>query len=473
MFLRYILMFLTPCTLYRWPKPKIEAYIIAGKAKVVESPGKPPLPTIEISSGEENVPDYSSGSEYLDDNTNIAGQPGPAYRRPATRQDSSPTNSTVSPGAELKTTELADTVTQERTEISSSQKLKSPTQSSSESKVSLSKKNKSSLVPEAHVSEIRIMKSTPIPPPKVRTWASHCVSSAQTQETPEKVNHLVLSRNEKTDRASRERAKQSKAIDHDSGEGSDSNETPDTPKPASTIASAIKEQGGSARPELDTENETTDEDSEELDSTEKNHAQTLAVDLALSGSEKGHSSNQREDIQDETTDEELTENSDDMQAEIDNQIFTQSFESTSSLDEPSKFPEKRKTVQKANTEAEVLQNNSSLRPSLRRMNMEAQRTRQADIEAAKARGLEKAQKVGNGIKRTSLLKENSDESFSDSSSDNGDLDNKDAEEMGPQMIAKFTDLGSTSNGNKRYSKESGKIGLAKLGKQFGANKYKD
>jgi hypothetical protein len=469
----------------------------------MESPGKPPSPTIVISSDEEIVAEFSSGSEYTDDNAIVTGKPGPAYRKPATRQASSPMNSEVSSGVEVKIAQHQGNVTQ-GTKNSSSDKAKSPTQSSIKSNGISIPKDTSSLVPEELVSEVRVWKSTPIPPPKARTPASQRGSSTQTQEPSDKVNSLTTVKGEQADPALLETDKQSETTEDDSEEESDSTETHDTPKKGNTPAAAEKEDVDQARLNADAQNETTDEDSEEeSEDAEFNNIPTPAIGLALASGGKGHSGQQGENINDETTDHELEEDSDEIQAEIDDQLLTQSFESKSSLQKLPKFPDKGKALPRANTDAEAVQKYSSARPSLRRMNQEAQRTKLANSEAAKARGLEKVQKMGNGVKRTGLLAEDSEDSLSDTSStsssygsnlrmedssdedkskstradhadlDQGDLDNEDAEEMGEQLIAKITDLGApSSNWDKKDGMKPGKIGWTKRGKQFGANKNK-
>lgn len=443
----------------------------------MESPWKPPSPKLVTKSDEEIIAD-SSGSEYLENNTRAVGEPGPAYRKPVTRHASSPSNSEVSTAMKLKTGQHNSSVSEEA-ENSSSETSKPPTQSSSERDGISVQDDKASLSPEGDESLVRTSKSTPIPLPRSRIPASQRGSLTQIKESPKKADSLTSGTNDKADKESVEIDKENEAANDASEEESDSTETRNAAKPTNVLASPTEEQDRSPRLEAEMQNETTDEDSEEeSDSTETHNIPKITHGLASAEGSKDYSARQKENVRDETTDEEQEEDSDDMQAEIDDQLLTQPLESASSLKRHSEIPIKSDTLSKGNMDANGLRNHPSGRPSLRRMNQEAQRTKQATLEAAKARGLERAQKMGHGVKRTGLLKENSESSLSEPSSEDdsgdeiiprrttinrmevvqGDLDNEDVEELGQKLFAE--------------SKKPGKIGWGELGKQFTTNKHR-
>jgi hypothetical protein len=514
----------------------------------MESPGKPPTPTIEISSDEEST--TNSSEPVLQHNSfKGVGSPGPSYQKSAARQVLSPPKSqsfinVIELGGKA---EHRHSINAQRDEKSGRENSNSPRRSSTNLVSLAPQSNKSHYTPDPSASHGR-SSSPPIAiTPNTKTPQSQNGSSTQSHNSSEvaKTPQPAGSKQAKTDHLEIEI--RSVSIDDDSEDELDSIDTPDALEPADV---AVSLSGGhdDATHLKDDQSETTDDEVEEksesdeprgapqrstmqvLGKNQQDNSTNIRTDMENENKddEIDEESNDREpDTQGESTDEELENYSDAMQAQVDDQLLTQSFECLSSSQQASNIPNTSKVQLTAAKDIGLLQNHGPGRPSLRRMNLEAQRAKEANLQAAKARGLEKAQKLQGGTKPSGLLEESSEEASSSelsstSSEDDtdddepvvntrskksrasnaeenhGDLNNDDVEEMSHQLLAKSgSRKDSTSarastlksppkgpdlifrptsklqqNAGKQDGKKSTKIGWAKLGKQFSASKHK-
>jgi hypothetical protein len=514
----------------------------------VESPRKPPTPTIEISSGEESTTN-SSEAETQHNSFKAVGSPGPAYHKPVARQVlSSPKFQMITDVIELDGPDgHRRSVNERETGKTNKESSLSPPKPHTNPVIPASQKGKISSTPETTPSHVRLSIPPHATPSKIKAPQSQGGSSTRSHDSADISKTPEPVRSQETESGHLDTGERSGKIDDDLEEELDSMEPTDTPIPADIPAAIIGRQGDSGYLKGD-ESEATDEEvEEESDSSEMDNDPAPANVLASASSQvesthlKADTENEttdgkdqedpdvgQSDTEDETTDEDVEEFSDAMQAQVDEQLLTQSFESSSSLEQQSSLPKISKVrPPPAAKDVGLLQNHGSGRPSLRRMNLEAQRTKEANLEAAKARGLERAQKMLASAKPNGLLDESSEEASSSELSstsseyetdeeelvDNarsmrsgannieethGDLNNEDVEEMSRQLLAKSGDLNGLSssrasalkspsresdlmfrpssklqqNGAKKYGKKSVKIGWAKLGKQFSAGKHK-
>jgi hypothetical protein len=542
---------LTPSTWFRYSNSQIETYIITGKAKVVESPGKPPPPTIEISSDEESTTN-SSEAELQGTRFKAVGSPGPAYHKPAAKQVLSPPKSQmIADVIELDVPEERRRGVHERETVKKNRESSpSPPKPNPKPIHPASWKEKICSTPEVTISHIRLLVSPHATPPNIIAPHSQGGSSTQSHDSLEAVKLPKSAESKQVELDRLETDKQSEKTDDDIEEESDSTERPGDPKPTNTPGSVGVEQEDSTHLKKDQNEATDDEVEEESDSSDDAHSSDGVQPVNVQASARNRQDDsthikaetenktadeeleedqdvRQPDTEDETTDEELEQFSDAMQAQVDDQLLTQSFERSSSPKQGLSLPNISGVLPQANKDVGLLQNHSSGRPSLRRMNLEAQRTREANLEAAKARGVEKAQKMRVGGKPTGLLEESSEEASSSelsstsseyeteedkpvanarskgSSADNtedshGELNNEDVEELSQQLLAKSGDSNCPSssmsstlkppskepdpmfrptsklqqNGPNKCGKKSGKIGWAKLGKQFSASKHR-
>jgi len=505
----------------------------------VDSPRKPPPPTIEISSDEESTTN-SSEAELQGGRFKAVGSPGPAYHKQAARQVLSPSKSQmITDVIELDVPEERRRGVHEReTGKTNKESSLSPPKPNPKPIHPAFQKEKICSTPEVTMSHIRLSASPHATSPNIIAPHSQGASSRNSFEAV-KLPKSAGSKQAELDRL--ETDEQNEKTDDDIGE--DSTERPDDPEPKITHGSVGVEREDSTHLKED-QNEATDneveEESDSSDDAQPVNVQASAKNRQDSAHLRTETENKttdeeleedqdvrRPDTEDETTDEGLERFSDAMQEQVDDQLLTQPFERSSSPRRGSSLPNICGVLPQANKDVGLLQNHSSRRPSLRRMNLEAQRTRKANLEAAKARGLEKAQKMRVGAKPTGLLEESSEEASSSelsstsseyetdedkpvanarskgSSTDNtedshGELNNEDVEEMSQQLLAKSGHTNGSSspissalkppskgpdpmfrptsklqqNGPNKYGKKSGKIGWAKLGKQFSASKHK-
>lgn len=513
----------------------------------MESPGKPPSPTIEISSDEESSAD-SSRPDHQNVNSKVVGRPGPAYRKPVAKQVLSPPKSqSLTAVIELHgTAEHHRNVSKGEAENTSTENSTTPPKPSTNPTSPASQKKKIRSNSESAASHAPPSISPQATPQNMKVPQSQGGSSTQSHDSTNAAKSLALAGSQETESDHLETEGRSETTDDDLEEESDPTETPDAPEVANVPISVKSGQSDSTNLEEDRTEATDDEVEEESDSDEPHGGPQPSSAPASAMNEQDSSTHLKADTENETTDEELEEEldirqadtedettdgeldeySDAMQAQVDDQLLTQSFESSSSLKQQSRVSNVTKVPLPAVKDAGLLQNHGSGRPSLRRMNLEAQRTKEANLEAAKARGLEKAQKIRAGTKPAELLEENSEVASSSelsstsseyetdedepmvnarskrSSADNAaeshsDLNNEDVEEMSQKLLAesdfngpsfsRVSALKSLSkgpdrmfrptsklqqDGAKRDGKKSGKIGWAKLGRQFSASKHK-
>lgn len=406
----------------------------------------------------------------------LVGIPGPAYRRHS-RQGSASKKSQTS-RLEPEIVQHDGSISQDKADNSSKIIPRSSLRSAVKHSGTSSQRLKaSSHSPETLESQVCLSNSAGALPPEVNGSTSHGGSPAQLQELPEEVaTPTSLAESKLTNLTAFKTGRQSESIDNNSEEGFVSTKIHNAREPVNANTPVRTEQGRSARLEGDASEKTANEDLEDDDS-------------------------------------------DDVQAEVDDQLLTNHCSVLSLKKHPS-VPDIDKVVQKTDEDAKMLHTRSSGRPSLRRMNIEAQRTKEANLEAARARGLAKVEKMGNGPRQTGTLSMSSEEDYSDSTSTSSeddvgegnrgddaksreicvekggvihsDLDHEDAEELGQQIVAKEIGLSTSAtkpalkgydlmfrpatkpeqNADKKDSKRPGRIGWAKLGKRFSANKQK-
>jgi len=514
----------------------------------MESPGKPPTPTIEISSDEESA--TNSNEPVLQHNSfKGVGSPGPAYQKPAARQVLSPPKSqSFIDVIELDgKAEHRHIINAQRDRKSGRENSNSPRRSSTNPVSLAPPNNESNSTPDPSASHGRSSSSPIAIPPNTKTPQSQNGSSTQSHNSSEvaKTPQPAGSKQAKMDHFEIE--KRSVPLDDDSEDELDSIDTPDALEPAD-IALSLSGGYDDATHLKDDQSETSDDEIEEKsESDEPRGAPQRSTMQELVKNQQVDSTSLRTDMEDENTDDEIDEESDDkeadtqgestdeelvnysdaMQTQVDDQLLTQSFESSSSFQQASNIPNTSKVQLTAAKDIGLLQNHGPGRPSLRRMNLEAQRAKEANVQAAKARGLEKAQKLQGGMKPSELLGESSEEASSSelsstSSEDetdddepvantrskksrtsnveenHGDLNNDDVEEMSQELLAKSgsrkdpTSARASAlksppkgpdlifrptsklqqNADKKDGKKSTKIGWAKLGKQFSANKHR-
>jgi hypothetical protein len=501
----------------------------------VESPGKPPAPTIEISSDEESKILTESVRQH--DSFKGVGSPGPAYRNSAASQVlSSPKSQSFTNVIELDgLIEHRRGMNKRDIEKRGGEDWSSPRRSFTDA-VSSASQHKKDSTPEPS-SRFRLSNlSTAIP----RKDKSHEGPSTQSHSSPDAAEAPQTAGNKQVD-SRPPKSERSVPTDNDSEDELDSIETPDALKLKDVPPSESDNQDDETDLKED-QSEVTDEDEEGSDSDQtpsasqhsniQENQQDDSNKLRMGfGKENANDEAQKSDdteadLQDDSTDEEREEYSDAMQAQVDNQLLTQPFETSSTFQQASSFSNTKRELPALPKDIGPLHVHGTGRPSLRRMNLEAQRTKEANLQAAKARGLEKAQKLTGVAEQNKLLEESSEDSSSHSSStssedendhdesvvDNrskkssagnaeeihGDLNNDDVEEISEQLLAKSTGRNVPSfsrasglkspskgsdlmfqptsmpqqNGDKSIDKKSAKIGWARLGKQFSASKHK-
>lgn len=514
----------------------------------MESPGKPPTPTIEISSDEESTTN-SSEAELQHNSFKAVGSRGPAYHKSVARQVLSPPKSQL-------ITDVIELDGPDEHRRSANERETGKT--NKESSVSLQKPNTNPIspasqkgrirsTPESTLSHVRVSISPYATLSNIKAPQSRGSSSTQSHDSADLAKSPERVRSQEAGSDHLDTEERNDKTDDDLDEESDSIETHDTPIPAD-VAAPVKGGQGDSHHLKEDHGEAADEEVEEESDFGEMHNDPAPANVPASTSNQQDESThlkadtenettdeeaeedpdvRQSDTEDETTDEEVEKFPDAMQAQVDEQLLTQSFESSPSLEQQSSVPKFNKVLPPAAKDAGLLQNHGSGRPSLRRMNLEAQRTKEANLEAAKTRGLEKAQKMRAGAKSNGLLEESLEEASSSelsstsseyetdedkpvanarsmrSNADNteeshGVLNNEDVEEMSHQLLAKSGDLNGVSssktsalkspsrkpdlmfrptsklqqNGAKKSGKKSGKIGWAKLGKQFSASKQK-
>jgi hypothetical protein len=510
----------------------------------VESPGKPPTPTIEISSDEDSTTN-SSEAELLHDSCKAVGTPGPAYHKTVARQVLSPPKSQAVTDVIILDgpAERRRRVNEQRADQINSENSNSLPKPSINPISPASQKEKTRSTPEAASSPVRLSISPYATLPNVNAPQSQGGSSTQSHDSPEASKPPLSAGSKQAESDRLETDQRSEITDDDLVEDPDFTETPHALKPSNVPTSIRGGQDGSSHLKEDKSEASADEVAEDSDSSDDSQPGNVPASARNRQDDSTHLKAETEnettdeeleedpdvrkpDTEDETTDEEVEQFSDAMQAQVDDQLLTQSFESSSSLEQQSSVPNISKVLTPVVKEAGLLQTHSSGRPSLRRMNLEAQRTKEANLEAAKARGLERARKIRAGAKPAGLLEESSAEATSSELSDTSseyetdqgkpvantrnkrssadkagenhdDLNNEDVEDMSQQLLVKNGDFNGPSlmtpvlkspskgpdlmlrtrsklrqNKGKKDGKKSGKIGWAKLGKQFSASKHK-
>ncbi len=514
----------------------------------MESPGKPPTPTIEISSDEESA--ASSSEPALQHNSfGGVGSPGPAYLKPAARQVLSlPTSRSFTDVIDLDgKAEPRHSMNHSEAEKISKENLTSPRKSSTDPVSHAPKNTKNSSTPDSSASRARLSTSPTTAMPNFEAQQSQGGSLTQSHHSPEVTKTPQPPRNKPAGSGQRETEQRSMTTDDDSEDESDSTESLEALKSADNPSSVKPGQDEANHLKEDQSEETDDAVEEESDSDEAQSAPQSASIQAFVKNKQNKSKIFTTDMesntetreldvgpgtreagtQDESADKEIDEYSDVMQAQVDDQLLTQSFDSSSSLEQLSSAPKFSKVLLTTAKDVALLQNHRSGRPSLRRMNLEAQRTREANLEAAKARGLEKAQKMRADARPSGLQEEGSEEVSSselnstsseyetdedqpvtstrssrsragNAEENHGDLSDEDVEELSEQLLAESADRNATSsartsalkslskgsdlmfqpasklqsNVGKKDGKNSTKIGWAKLSKQFLASKHK-